>query len=215
MCVCVCVCLCVCPVVTLHTLLLTVSHLFSGILLFVPVFCITYNLQTNHRWPLEYLCAALLFTATFSFLTACPLTPPFCLLCPPHCYLPLRLLQLCLSLSCFLFLPFPVLPSLHVSLLLHRFCLCRASVFDGRCYREPWKLLQPLTQLQCVQHRPGHQRSYYHAAVRRVLRSQDWRRAHPMSVGGHQLRRGAAHTNVHSHWPGGEDGGTCDHWPQW
>lgn len=101
--------------------------------------------------------------------------------------------------SCFLFLPFPVLPSLHVSLLLHRFRLCRASVFDGCCYREPRKLLQPLTQLQCVQHRPGHERSYYHTAVRRVLRPQERRRAHPMSVGGHQLRRGTAHTNVHSH----------------
>lgn len=86
--------------------------------------------------------------------------------------------------------------------------------FDGGC-REPWKLLQSFTQLQRVQHRPGHQGGHHHAAFRRVLWPQGRRCAHPLSVGGHQLRRGPAHTDVHSHWPGGEDGGACDHRPQW
>ncbi len=151
---------------------------------------------------------------TFFFLTACPLIPPFFPLCPTHCCSLPQLLQLVpfsflFSLS-LLFLR----PLFHVSLLLYHFCLCRASVFGGCRYRESWKLLQPFTQLQCVQHRPGHQRGYHHAAARRVLWAQEWRPAYPMSVGGHQLRSGPAHPNVHSHRPGGEDGGTCDHWPQ-
>lgn len=164
--------------------------------------------------PLRSLSLSFSLLCTFFFLTACPLIPPFFLLCPTYCCSLPQLLQLHLFLSCFLSSPPFLWPLLHVSLLLHRFCLRHASVFAGCRYRESWKLLQPFTQLQCVQHRPGHQRGYHHAAARRVLRAQEWRPAHPMSVGGHQLRRGSAHPNVHSHRPGGEDGGTCDHWPQ-
>lgn len=91
---------------------------------------------------------------------------------------------------------------------------CRASVFGGLCHRESWELLQPFTQLQCVQHRPGHQRGYHHPAVRRILWAQGWCRAHSLSMGGHQLRSGPAHPNVHSYWPGREDGRTCNHWPK-
>lgn len=87
-------------------------------------------------------------------------------------------------------------------------------LYSCRC-RESRKLLQPLAQLQRVQHRPGYQRGDHHAAVWRVLRSQRWCRAYPLSVGGHQPRRGPAHPDVHCHWWGWEDGGTSGDRSQW
>lgn len=145
----------------------------------------------------------------FFFLTACPLTPPFCLLSPPHSFHDTW--KLYLALVFFFLAPL----SLATPSCLSPLRLCVLLCCAGCCHRESWKLLQPFTQLQRVQHRPGHQRGDHHTAVRRVLWPQGWRCAHPLSVGGHQLRRGPAHPNVHSHWPGGEDGGTCVHWPQW
>lgn len=112
-------------------------------------------------------------------------------------------------------LPFPLLPR-SLSIASH---FCPLALFSAcaapLCYREPRKLLQPLAQLQRVQHRPGHQGGHHNAAVRRVLRPKERRCAHPVPVGGNQPGCGLAHPYVHPHRTGGEDGGTCDHWPQW
>lgn len=72
-----------------------------------------------------------------------------------------------------------------------------ASVPGGHCYRESRKLLQPLTQFQRFQHRPGHQRGDHHAAVWRVLCTQERPPARPVLVGGHQFRCGPGHPNVY------------------
>lgn len=95
------------------------------------------------------------------------------------------------------------------------FFLCCVSVFGRGSYRESWKLLQPLTQFQRLQHRPWHQRSYHYAAVWGVIWTQEWRPYHPVSLGWHKSWCWASYSYVHPHWPGGEDGGARDLWPQW
>lgn len=106
-----------------------------------------------------------------------------------------------------------------ISSLLSRHHLSRSFVplpgVWGCCCRESWKLLHPLAQFQCFQHWPRHQRGCHHAAVRRVVRAQERCPAHPVSVGGHQLRRGAAHPHVHPHWSGGKDGRACHDGRKW
>lgn len=104
------------------------------------------------------------------------------------------------------FLPLPLLLLSSLALL-----VC----FGGCTRRESRKLLQPLSQFQRVEHRQGHQRGRHHFAVRRVLWTQERRTARSVSVGGHQLRCGPAHPNVHSNRPWREDGGLRHCRPQW